>query len=84
MHDLLAAQDIVKAAILEAKKKNLKKITKLVIEIGEVIDHGEAISQENLEFNINVVSLGTIAKDAQVVIRKINEPRVRLIEIEGE
>lgn len=83
MHDLLAAQDIVKTALSEAKKKNLKKITKLVIEMGQVVDHGEAISPENLEFNINVVAKDTLAKDAQVVIKKIDKPQVRLIEIEG-
>ena len=84
MHDLLAAQDIVKAAIFEAKKKNLKKITKLVIEMGEVIDHGEAISRENLEFNLKIVAQNTLAKNAQVVLKKIDEPQVRLVEIEGK
>ena len=84
MHDLLAAQDIVKAALSEAKKKNLKKITKLIIEMGKVVDHGEAISPENLEFNINIVAKDTLAKDAQVVVKEIDEPQVRLVEIEGE
>lgn len=84
MHDLLAAQDIVKRAIFEVKKKNLKKITKLVIEMGEVIHHGGAISRENLEFNLKIVAQNTLAENAQVVIKKIDEPQVRLVEIEGE
>lgn len=83
MHDLLAAQDIVKRAILEAKKKKLKKITKLIIEIGQVKDHGEEILPQNLKFNLKVVSRHTLAKDAQVVIKVINEPKVRLVAIEG-
>lgn len=84
MHDLLAAQDIVQRAILEAKKKNLKKITKLVIAMGKVIDHGKAISRENIKFNLKIVVHNTLAKNAQVVIKKINESQVRLVEIEGE
>ena len=62
MHDLLAAKDILDAALKEAERKNLKKITKLVIELGKIIDHGEGISQENLEFNLKMVAKGTRRK----------------------
>ncbi|PIS42214.1 MAG: hypothetical protein COT24_04705 [Candidatus Kerfeldbacteria bacterium CG08_land_8_20_14_0_20_40_16] len=84
MHDLLAAKDILDTALDEAEKKKLNKITRLVIELGKVVDHGEAISRENLEFNLRLVAKGTIAENAQLVIKKISESSVRLREIEGE
>lgn len=84
MHDLLAAQDILSAALKEAKKKNLKKITKLVVELGKIEKHGEVINKNNLEYNLKLVARGSLAEDAQVVIKRINKPKVQLVVIEGE
>lgn len=84
MHDLLAAKDILETALNEAEKQNFKKITLFVIEMGKVIDHGEAIKKENLKFNLNMVSKGTLAENAQIVIKEINGSDIRLVEIEGE
>jgi Zn finger protein HypA/HybF involved in hydrogenase expression len=84
MHDLLAAKDILETALKEADEKKLKKITSLVIEMGKVIDHGEAIKKENLEFNLDMVSKGTLAENAQYVIKETDGSDIRLVEIEGE
>lgn len=84
MHDLLAAQDILEAALKEAKKKKIQKITKLVIELGKIEEHGEAINKNNLKYNLKLVARGSLAEKAQLVIKRINKPIVQLVAIEGE
>lgn len=98
MHDLLAAKDILDTSLAAAKKKNLKKITKIVVELGnKEYHHGstalttggdhthlETIDPENLEFNLKLVSKNTIAENAEFIIKKSDIPDILVKEIEGE
>lgn len=90
MHDLLAAKEIIDTALIAANEKKLKKITKIVIELGnKEYSHGdhthlETINPENLEFNLNLVVKNTIAENAKFIIKKSDIPDIRVKEIEGE
>lgn len=90
MHDLLAAKKILDTALNAAKKKKLKKITKIVLKLGsKEYSHGdhthlETIDPENLEFNLHLVVKNTIAENAKFVIKKSDIPDILVEEIEGE
>jgi hypothetical protein len=47
MHDFHLANEIVKIAGEEAGKSGLLKIEKILIELGDIIEHRESISPEN-------------------------------------
>ncbi|EKD49716.1 MAG: hypothetical protein ACD_63C00065G0003 [uncultured bacterium] len=83
MHDIHAANQILKKAIEEARRRKLTKISKIFVELGDIIEHGELISAKNLRENIIDLAKGTIADNAEVVIKKSNSDFLRLIEIEA-
>lgn len=90
MHDLMAAKEILDTALEAAKKKKLKRIARIVIELGaKEYSHGdhshlETITPENLEFNLKLIVKNTIAEGAKFVIRKSNIQDIVVKEIEGE
>lgn len=90
MHDLMAAKEIIDEAVENAKKNNLKKISKIWIDLGKKKfchgDHAhiETIDPENLEFNLKLVAKNTIAKDAEFIIKKSDIEDIIVKEIEGE
>lgn len=78
MHDFHLANQIVKIAQEYAAKNQLSQIKKIVIELGDIIEHGEQISPENLKYNIDLLM------PCQVEIRKIRGGNWKLIEVEGD
>ena len=84
MHDLVAAQDIVKTAVTTAEKNKLKKITKIVVKLGKIVEHNEEIKPENLTFNFELVKRNTIAKKATLVITKGKGRELAIVEVWGE
>lgn len=93
MHDLFASQDLLKIALKNAEKNKLKKISKIVIELGKTTfahqhddgkEHLDEIQPENLKFNMALLAKNTIAKDAQIDIIRTENNEIRLKEIEGE
>ena len=79
MHDFHLADQIVKIAKEYAQKNDLGKITEIVLELGDIIEHGEGITPTNLEYNIKL--LMPIKK---IEIRKIKGDSWRLVSIDGE
>ena len=79
MHDFHLANEIVKVAGEEAQKNGLLKIEKIVVELGDIVEHGESISPDNLKYNINL-----LMPDIKVEIRQIEGNVWKLKEIEGE
>ncbi len=77
MHDFHLANQIVKIAKDFAKEHNISKITEIKIELGNIIEHGENISPENLKYNINLLL------PCKVKIKKINGNEWRLVSIDG-
>ncbi|MFH0818542.1 MAG: hydrogenase/urease maturation nickel metallochaperone HypA [Patescibacteria group bacterium] len=84
MHDLHAADRILKLALEYAAKNNLKKITKISVELGTVVEHGEEINPDNLKFNLQMLSENSIAEGAEIEIGKIEGETWNLKEIEGD
>lgn len=84
MHDFHLADLIYKAIKEEAIKNNLTKVTKAVIELGSIIEHGEEVLPENLEFNIKMLAEGGLAEGLQLEIAKGDGANWLLKEIEGE
>ena len=84
MHDLHTADKIIKIALEQGLKNKLKKITKIVVELGSIVEHGEEINSANLKFNLKLLSKGTIAENSEIKIGKIKGASWNLKEIEGE
>lgn len=84
MHDLHAADKILKIVLDQANENKLFKVTKIVIELGSVVEHSEEINSENLEFNLKLLSKNTPAKNAEIIIKKTKGKSWKLVEIEGE
>lgn len=84
MHDLHVANKIAKLILEYGQKNNLKKITKIVAELGTVVEHGEEVNPDNLKFNINLLTKNTIADNAEIEIGKIKGESWNLKEIEGD
>lgn len=79
MHDFHLANQIVKLAQDYAAKHNLKKIKKISIELGSIVEHGEVIKPENLKYNINL-----LLPEVDVEIKSIKGDKWKLISIEGK
>ena len=84
MHDLHAADKILKIVLQEAKKNKLKKISKIKIELGEIVEHGQRIMPENLRFNIKMLAKGSPAENAEIEIKGIKGRQFVVKEIEGK
>lgn len=84
MHDLHEADKIHKLIIQYAQQNKLSKVTKVVLGLGQVIEHGMEINPENLEFNIRMLAKGGVADGAEVVIEKVSGDSWELVEIGGE
>lgn len=84
MHDLIAAQDILKKAIAIAEKNKLKRITKIKISLGKIIEHNQEITPENLKFNFELVKKNTIAEKAKLEIKRIKGRKISITEVQGE
>lgn len=84
MHDLMTAKDISEAVQTKAAENNLNQVTEIVIDLGEMEDHGEIVSEENLKFHLNYLLKGTLAERAKLVFKKVKTDTIILREIEGE
>jgi len=78
MHDFHLANQIVKIAQEEACKNGLEKIKVIVVELGDIIEHGESISPENLKYNINLLM------PCEVQVKRIKGDKWKLVSIDGE
>ena len=84
MHDLHAADQILKVVLAQAGTNNLSKINKIVIELGSVIEHGTEINPDNLVFNIKLLAKNTPAEKAEVIVKPVGSNTWKLTEIEGD
>ncbi len=84
MHDIHLVNKLLKAVVEVAEKNNLKEVNLIEIELGEIVEHGERISPENLEFNFKLLSKGSIAEKAKLDIKSVEGDSWKLKSIEGE
>jgi len=83
MHDFHLAQQILKTVLAYGAKNGLKNITKIEMKLGSILEHGEYISSENLIHNFKLLAKKTIAKNAELEIKKIKGDEWKLVSIEG-
>jgi len=83
MHDFHLADQILKTVLEYAQKNGFKKIKKIELELGSILEHGEYILPENLIFNFNLLAKNTIAENAELNIKKIDGENWKLVSIEG-
>lgn len=84
MHDLHLANQILKIILDYAQKNDLKKVSKAKIELGSIVEHGDEINPENLEFNLKILAKNTLAQGLDIEIFKIKGSNWVLKEIIGE
>ncbi len=84
MHDIHAANQILKTALEYAKKNKLNKISSIKIELGKIVEHNELIAPENLKYNIGLISKNTIAENCGIIVISKDNNELKLVEIEGE
>lgn len=82
MHDFHLAQEILKTVLEYAAKNGLKNVSKIEIELGSILEHGQEILPENLIHNFNLLAEQTIAKNAELKIEKIKGDKWKLVSIE--
>lgn len=84
MHDFHLADLIYKTIMDHAKQNNLKKITSASIELGSIVEHGEEILPDNLDFNIKMLAQGGPAEGLKIDIVRSQGNSWTLKEIEGD
>ena len=84
MHDVHAANQILKIVLDEAQKNSLKKVNIISVELGSIIEHGEEINPLNLKFNLRLLAKNTPAEQARIEITKTTGPTWKLVSIDGE
>jgi len=84
MHDLHEANRIAQIIIEHVKKHQLKKLTSVEIELGEVIEHGQDILPENLEFNLRMILKDLVNRQTKINIKKVQDNAWKLVSIEGK
>jgi len=80
MHDIHLANQIAKLVKEYANREGLVKIKGIKIKLGNISEHGEIISAENLRFNIRLLLGGDVSID----IFETDGNKWELLEIEGE
>ncbi len=83
MHDWHLANEVLKTVLEYAVKNGLKNVSKVRLELGSIIEHGEEILPDNLIHNFKLLAEKTIAKNAELKIKKNRGDTWRLIDIEG-
>ena len=85
MHDIHLADKIIKKVLEFAKENKLSKVEKVDIKIGNILEHGELISPEGLNFNLKLLAKETILQNAEFIIERCDRKgEYEIVEIEGE
>ena len=85
MHDFYLAKEILDRVLKQAKKNNLKTVSKVFFSLGEFKEHNEKILPKNLRQNFHLLAKNTLAKKAKLIIKKLKQFNVwRLEGIEGK
>jgi len=83
MHDIHAAQQILKLVLKYAEKNRLEKINSITVELGKIVEHNELITPENLEYNIRIIARNTLAENCKILIKRGSKNELKLVEIDG-
>jgi len=78
MHELAAAQDVVKTALATAEAEGAKRIVAIILEIGDLY------GVDQMRELIAMEAKGTIAEGARLDIQPVAGPNIRVESIEVE
>jgi Zn finger protein HypA/HybF involved in hydrogenase expression len=78
MHELAAAQDVVKTALAAAEAENAQKIIAIVLKIGSLY------GVDQMRELIAMEAMGTIAEGARLDIEPVDGPNIQVESIEVE
>jgi len=84
MHDIHEANRIAQIILERLKENNLTKLKSINIELGSVIEHGEDINPENLDFNLRMILKENIDKSTKINIKKVKGESWKLVSIDAE
>jgi len=84
MHDWYLANEILKTVLEYAQKNGFKKVSRVEIELGSLVEHGEEIVPENLIYNFKLLAKNTVAENSQLEIKKIKGDEWKIVSIEGQ
>ena len=84
MHDIHEANRIAQIILERLKENNLTKLKSINIELGSVIEHGEDIISENLDFNLRMILKENIDKSTKINIKKVKGESWKLVSIDAE
>ncbi|MBU1036657.1 hypothetical protein KKF32_01300 [Patescibacteria group bacterium] len=84
MHDIHEANRIAQIIIEYLRKNSLKKLTAIEIELGTIIEHGEDVLPENLDFNLKMILKDYLDENTEIKIKKTKGDSWKLVSIEGE
>ncbi len=84
MHDFHLADVIFKVILEEAKNNHLKKVSKVWLELGSIVEHGEEVLPANLTFNLEMLAKNSLAEGLTVEIKKVQGDKWVLRDMEGE
>jgi Zn finger protein HypA/HybF involved in hydrogenase expression len=84
MHDLHEADKILKAILQAAQEHNFNKVTAAGLELGEIMEHGELIQPENLQFNVKLLAQNTLARNLKLEITSVPGNNWKLAWLDGE
>lgn len=84
MHDLHLADKILNIVLKEAHKNNATRVKLIKIELGEISEHNQTITPENLEFNFSMLAKNTVAEEAKLDIEQVEGDEWKLKEIDIE
>ncbi len=84
MHDIHEANRIAQIINEHLRKHNLKKLKTVDIELGSVIEHGQDISPENLDFNLRMILKESVNEQTRINIKKTGGEAWKLVAIDAE
>ena len=84
MHDIHEANRIAQIILERLKENNLSKLKSIDIELGSVVEHGEDISPENLDFNLRMILKENVTKSTKINITKVKGESWELVSIDAE
>lgn len=84
VHDFHLANEVLKTVLEYASQNGLKNVSRVRIELGSLIEHGEEILPENLIHNFKLLAKDTIVQNAELKIKTIKGNIWKLLDIEGD
>jgi len=84
MHDIHEANRLAQVIMEHLNRHHLTKLQAVDIELGSVIEHGEDINPENLDFNLRLILKDVVSPATRINIQKVKGESWKLVSLEAE